>query len=417
MGHNRNELLESYKLRFGIIGNSPKLENALERAITLAPLSITVLITGESGVGKENLARIIHEGSIRKHKPFVAVNCGAIPTGTINSELFGHEKGAFTGAEASHKGYFEQADGGTIFLDEIGELPMDTQVMLLRILQTGDYRRVGSTQISQANVRVVAATNVNLTERVSDGRFREDLYYRLNGVHIHLPALRERKEDIPLLFTKFAFDAAAQYNMPQITLAENARTLLGNYHWPGNIRQLKQLVESLTILETEREISAERLQEYLDDAPQPRQLPILRAHGQGQDAQYNHDALLKEIATLRKDVDDLTHIVHSLILQQYAPNGVQPHYSSEEIISRQQHLLGIHSQSENVEEAEAEEVENTANSNDEYTAERASLSIRDANRAQIEDTLRKHNGNRRTTAEELGISERSLYRKIKEYGL
>lgn len=414
-----NQLLNSFKLRFGIVGNSPLLENALERAVTLAPLDIAVLITGENGVGKENLARILHEGSARKHRPFVPINCGAIPAGTINSELFGHEKGSFSGADASHQGYFEQAEGGTIFLDEIADLPLDTQTMLLRILQTGDYRRVGAAKPSQTNVRVVAATNANLAERVESGRFREDLFYRINGIQIHLPALRERKKDIMLLFTKFATDMADKYRMPQITLTEDAREYLENYYWPGNIRQLKNMVESMTAIEVDRTITRERVQSYLADAPAPRHLPMLRTRGIEHDQQYNHDALVQEITALRKDVDDLTHIVHSLILQQYSPNAGQSSYPQEGIIRNQPYLLGMSPKTEDVEaeEAEAEEIGKSEVSTEEQTDNPSPRSIKDANRVQIEETLRKHHGNRRATAEELGISERSLYRKIKEYGI
>lgn len=305
--------LTTLKQRFNIIGNNPALNEALEVAVRVASTDLSVLITGESGVGKEVFPQIIHANSPRKHGTYIAVNCGAIPEGTIDSELFGHEKGAFTGASESRKGYFEVADGGTIFLDEVAELPHTTQVRLLRVLQTGEYIRVGSSKTQKTNVRVVAATNVNLREAVQDGRFREDLYYRLNTVPITVPPLRDRKGDIYLLFRKFAVDVATQYRMPVITLDEGARHMLETYPWPGNIRQLKNVAEQISAVEESRNITADILKKYLPDYAPP-SVPVFRAQAQG-DVNEERELLYKVLFDLRNDMNDLKRMVAELLAE------------------------------------------------------------------------------------------------------
>ena len=392
------ELL-AIKQRFGIIGQSPLLNRGIEVAVQVAKTDLSVLITGESGVGKEHFPKIIHAFSARKHGPYFAVNCGAIPEGTIDSELFGHEKGAFTDAKNEHKGYFEIADGGTLFLDEVGELPMQTQVRLLRVLETGEYLRMGSSTVRKTNVRVVAATNLNMRQAIDDGRFREDLYYRLNTVEIRVPALRERKEDIPLLFRKFAVDFCNRYHMPPLSLNEEATRLLQECYWRGNIRQLKNLAEQIAVIELDHQINADTLRKYLPKEENQQGL-VLRNPVQEQGKDYSHEIgiLYNMVMQNKKDLEDLKSLIEG---------------GREIEISRPRELEEIPAQPTitiSQPEAparkpiEAEDVE-------------SSLRIEDAEIDRIKKALEVSGNNRKVAAARLGISERSLYRKIKEYGL
>ena len=392
------ELL-AIKQRFGIIGQSPLLNRGIEVAVQVAKTDLSVLITGESGVGKEHFPKIIHAFSARKHGPYFAVNCGAIPEGTIDSELFGHEKGAFTDAKNEHKGYFEIADGGTLFLDEVGELPMQTQVRLLRVLETGEYLRMGSSTVRKTNVRVVAATNLNMRQAIDDGRFREDLYYRLNTVEIRVPALRERKEDIPLLFRKFAVDFCNRYHMPPLSLNEEATRLLQECYWRGNIRQLKNLAEQIAVIELDHQINADTLRKYLPKEENQQGL-VLRNPVQEQGKDYSHEIgiLYNMVMQNKKDLEDLKSMLEG---------------GREIEISRPRELEEIPAQPTitiSQPEAparkpiEAEDVE-------------SSLRIEDAEIDRIKKALEVSGNNRKVAAARLGISERSLYRKIKEYGL
>jgi len=318
--------LQSLKNRFGIIGNFPALNRALEKAVQVAPTDISVLVIGESGVGKEFIPKIIHGESKRKHQPYIVVNCGAIPEGTIDSELFGHEKGAFTGATATRKGYFEVADGGTIFLDEVGELPLQTQVRLLRVLESGEFMKVGSSQIQKTNVRIVAATNVNMMKAITDGRFREDLYYRLNTVQIDMPALRERKRDIHLLFRKFAIDFAEKYRMPEIHLTDDGISYLENYQFPGNVRQLRNLVEQLTVVEQKREINSVRLAEYIPNQTSlPAVVPKAQSAASGS-SEFNseREIMYKILFDMRQDLNDLKALTSELIKNRSTNGFFQP---------------------------------------------------------------------------------------------
>ena len=394
-----NNTLLTVKQRFGIIGNSPLLNRALEVALRVAPTDLTVLVTGESGVGKEFFPQVIHAFSARKHNKYVAVNCGAIPEGTIDSELFGHEKGAFTGAIEARKGYFEEADGGTIFLDEVGELPLSTQVRLLRVLQTGEYMRVGSAKVQKTNVRVVAATNSNLMKAIADGRFREDLYYRLNTVPISVPALRERKEDIYLLFRRFAADVATQYRMPAISLNDEARTLLEEYYWRGNIRQLKNVAEQISAIEESRDISAPILAKYLVDENSATS-PTLTNSTNMEDMNSERELLYKILFDMRSDINDLKRMVADLHhgFSSYTPMREEP--------SRDVRALLPHASVEEV-YAESEVVEE----------EPRELTKADMQREQIVKALRRNGGSRRAAAAELFMSERTLYRKIKELNI
>ena len=397
-----NELLTA-KQRFGIIGNSEALNNALEVAMRVAPTDLSVLVTGESGVGKEFFPQVIHAYSARKHKKYIAVNCGAIPEGTIDSELFGHEKGSFTGAIESRKGYFEEADGGTIFLDEVGELPLSTQVRLLRVLQTGEFMRVGSAKVQKTDVRVVAATNNNLLQAIADGGFREDLYYRLNTVPIAVPALRERKSDIYLLFRKFASDVATQYRMPAITLDEGARATLENYHWRGNIRQLKNVAEQISAIEQRRDITADILRRYLPDEGY-----AVRPIGHDSGAQYNdlseRELLYKILFDMRNDINDLKRMMTEAL----GRSG--EHHKPTNIHSDVVGLLPdpVHSLPQHYEHSEVVEVV------EEPTRE---LTKDDVQREQIMQALRNNGFRRKDAARELFISERTLYRRIKALGI
>lgn len=397
-----NELL-SAKQRFGIIGNSEALNNALEVAMRVAPTDLSVLVTGESGVGKEFFPQVIHAYSARKHKKYIAVNCGAIPEGTIDSELFGHEKGSFTGAIESRKGYFEEADGGTIFLDEVGELPLSTQVRLLRVLQTGEFMRVGSAKVQKTDVRVVAATNNNLLQAIADGDFREDLYYRLNTVPISVPPLRERKGDIYLLFRKFASDVAVQYRMPAITLDEGARATLENYHWRGNIRQLKNVAEQISAIEQRRDITTEVLRRYL-----PNEGYSVHPMNSGASNRYNdldeRELLYKILFDMRNDINDLKRMMTEAMR-----GGAERHESAP----IRHDVMGLlpepqHTHTQRYDEGEViEVVEESA----------PQLTKDDVQREQILKALHNNGFRRKDAARELFISERTLYRRMKALGI
>lgn len=389
------------KQRFGIIGNSELLNRALEIAQRVAPTDLSVLITGESGVGKEFFPQVIHHNSARKHNKYVAVNCGAIPEGTIDSELFGHEKGAFTGAVEQRKGYFEEADGGTIFLDEVGELPLSTQVRLLRVLQTGEFMRVGSAKVLKTNVRVVAATNANLMRAINEGRFREDLYYRLNTVPIVVPALRERPEDIYLLFRKFASDVAVQYRMPAITLDMSARDMLERYHWRGNIRQLKNVAEQISAIESSREISAQILARYLVDDTMTSSAPSLNSASSFEDMNTERELLYKVLFDMRNDINDMKR----LLLEMRGYGVATPAHTEP-----RKELAGLLPQPS----ASSVEFDDSAEIVDEQLLP---ASKADMQREQIVRALRRNNGSRRAAAAELFMSERTLYRRIKELGI
>ena len=389
----------SVKQRYGIIGNSELLTRALEIALRVAPTDLSVLVTGESGVGKEFFPKIIHDHSARKHGKYVAVNCGAIPEGTIDSELFGHEKGAFTGAIDSRKGYFEEADGGTIFLDEVGELPLSTQVRLLRVLQTGEFIRVGSAKVQKTNVRVVAATNNNLQRAIADGRFREDLYYRLNTVPIEVPALRERPEDIYLLFRKFASDVAVQYRMPAITLDSSAREMLERYSWRGNIRQLKNVAEQISAIEQSREITAPILSRYLVQERNST-APSVSGASSFDDMNTERELLYKVLFDMRNDINEM-----KMMLQQLRGYGMAQPMNAEP----RKELAGLLPQPATTQEFDyAEEV---------VDEPIMPTSKSDMQREQIVRALRRNGGSRRAAAAELFMSERTLYRRIKELGI
>jgi transcriptional regulator with PAS, ATPase and Fis domain len=411
--------IQAVKQRFGIIGNHPGLNRAINIAIQVAPTDLSVLITGPSGSGKEIFPQIIHHFSTRKHGPYIAVNCGAIPEGTIDSELFGHEKGSFTGAHESRKGYFEEADGGTIFLDEVAELPLSTQVRLLRVLETGEFLKVGSSKVQKTNVRVVAATNVDVPQAVQEGKFREDLFYRLNTVPIQIPPLKERKEDIYLLFRKFASDFAEKYRMPAISLDEEAIKVLENYDWPGNIRQLKNITEQISIIEKKRVIDAETLKMYLPNYTDNK-LPILFKNSAPESSSSfssEREILYKILFDMKADMNDLKKIVYGLFQN---TNGLQ----NQEI----DHNSAFYRLFKNVRNDEIEteiepikpmNIKNRSNEHIEDTNEiiEESLSLQEKEKELILKALNKHNGKRKLAADELGISERTLYRKIKEYDL
>jgi len=426
------ESVQATKQRFGIIGNDPKLNRAIEKAIQVSPTDISVLVTGESGVGKESVPKIIHALSHRKHGKYIAVNCGAIPEGTIDSELFGHEKGAFTGATATRSGYFEVADGGTIFLDEVGELPLPTQVRLLRVLENGEFLKVGSSKIQKTDVRIVAATNVKMVEAIEKGNFREDLFYRLSTVDINLPPLRERSEDIHLLFRKFASDFAQKYKMPTVRLDQSAIDLLLKYRWSGNIRQLRNVAEQISVLEQQREINAATLSQYLPNMSSnlPAVISTKKAEG---DFSNEREILYKVLFDMQRDVNDLKKLTMELMKTGNA-NKVQEENSS--LIKK------IYSQEQNNEAVLAAIVEDEPNGNPmankvevldmpnsdaelrkgnydfvEDVKEEESLSLQEKELELIKKSLEKYDGKRKDAADELGISERTLYRKIKQYDL
>lgn len=415
--------IQSIKQRFNIIGNCASLNRAIDVAVQVANTELSVLITGESGVGKEFFPQIIHQFSHRKHNPYIAVNCGAIPEGTIDSELFGHEKGSFTSATSDRKGYFEVADRGTIFLDEVGELPLQTQVRLLRVLEAGDFMRVGSSKVQKTDVRVVAATNIDIPLAISQGRFREDLYYRLNAVPIHIPPLRERKEDIILLFRKFAADFAEKYKMPPIRLTEEAQEVLTQYYWKGNIRQLKNITEQISVIEQNREIGADVLKKYLPDDSNQNLLPILandRNLFDTKNFSNEREILYQVLFDMRKDITDLKAVVNNLMsgrvdvpsYDNIVSQPIMPHRKEQEVDA----VIDIipntkHSSKKMPQITEDSQIEDT----EEYTEE--SLSISDAEKDTIVKALTRHKGKRKYAAQDLRISERTLYRKIKEYGL
>ena len=410
--------LQSLKQRFEIIGNDVKLNRALEKAVQVGPTDISVLVTGESGVGKEVVPKIIHALSHRKHSKYIAVNCGAIPEGTIDSELFGHEKGAFTGATQTRSGYFEEADGGTIFLDEVGELPLTTQVRLLRVLENGEFLKVGSSAVQKTNVRIVAATNVNMQEAIAKNKFREDLYYRLSTVEIEIPPLRERREDIHLLFRKFASDFAKKYNMPTIRLDENAIHLLQSYYWPGNIRQLRNTAEQLSVLEKERLVEGTTLHNYLPNRVANR-LPAIVHNTSEQTSDFMHERqiMYKYLNDLKKDVTDLKRIVATM----HNTNETDPVETDEILIANQVSKPSEHKLGNPIKPALLEMPQNKLE-NDPYDyaediAEEETLSLHDTEIELIKKSLERNRGKRKAAAQELGISERTLYRKIKQYDL
>lgn len=414
--------LQYIKQRYEIVGDDPVLNRAIEIAVQVAPTDLSVLVTGESGVGKEVIPQIIHQNSSRKHNAYIAVNCGAIPEGTIDSELFGHEKGSFTGAQETRKGYFEVADGGTIFLDEVAELPLSTQVRLLRVLQSGEFYKVGSSKVQKTNVRVVGATNVNVPHAIRQGKFREDLYYRLNTVPITLPALRERKADIHNLFRKFALDFADKYQMPSVRLTPDAVHLLENYRWPGNIRQLKNVAEQMSVLEKERTITPEILMRYLPQDT-PDQLPVVGGGRGNEDILPDREIIYKILSQLRNEIDDLKLEVNSLkagsqqgggvLLRRTAAACQQP---GTDVIPAHHTLphevMLIHSGERTEDEPAYEQFTEEQGGEQEPV-----MSIPSVNADLIKKCLEKHNGKRKAAAQELGISERTLYRKIKELNL
>jgi len=406
--------VQSIKQRFGIIGNSPLLDRAIDIAAQVAPTDLTVFISGESGVGKEVFPKIVHQLSTRKHGSYIAVNCGAIPEGTIDSELFGHEKGSFTGAHEARKGYFEVANGGTIFLDEVAELPLATQVRLLRILETGEFMKVGSSKVIKTDVRVVAATNVEIQEAIQKGKFREDLYYRLNTVPIYIPPLRERKEDIHLLFRKFAADFAEKYRMPVLRLSEDAINTLTHYRWDGNIRQLKNVTEQISIIEKERTIDAHTLLKYLP-VTLKRTLPVLYKKEEERSEISERDLLYKVLFDMKKDINDLKNVVGKILKNEGMPQDTQQ--DNNHLIEKlNQNIDDIGSRVEHIEIRQPIEPQFVEPIQDSEVIEE-SLLIQDKEIDLIKKALAKHHGKRKKAANELGISERTLYRKIKEYNI
>ena len=415
------ESIQNIKQRFGIIGNHFGLNRALEKSFRVAATEITVLVTGESGVGKENIPKIIHQFSPRKHAKYIAVNCGAIPEGTIDSELFGHEKGAFTGATASRSGYFEVADGGTIFLDEVGELPLPTQVRLLRILENGEYMKVGSSNILKTDVRIVAATNVKMGEAIQKGKFREDLYYRLSTVEINLPPLRERKNDIPLLFRKFAADFAQKYKMPTVRLDEDAQNILSQYRWAGNIRQLRNIAEQISVLEKERDLNPAILRNYLPELGS--QLPaVVKSENKDADFSSEREILYKVLFDMKSDLNDLKKLTLELMenenhssVQEKNPDLIKKIYGNEND-ALEKSLEVIPAEKNNSYNYE----ENSDSKSYEFAetvVEEEPLSLLEKEIEMIKKSLKRSNGKRKIAAKELGISERTLYRKIKQFDL
>lgn len=408
--------IQKLKLRFGIVGNADELNRAIDIAMQVAPTDLSVLVTGESGVGKEHFPQIIHQNSARKHNKYIAVNCGAIPEGTIDSELFGHVKGAFTGAIEERNGYFAEANNGTIFLDEIGELPMSTQARLLRVLESGEYIKVGSSKVEKTNVRIVAATNVNLTDAIAQGRFREDLYYRLNTIPVKVPALRERPGDIPLLFRKFASDVAERYAMPPLLLTDAAKKLLTVYPWPGNIRQLKNVTEQITLLSEPREITEEVLRLYLPEVKST--LPMIApasSASQGKTFESEREILYQVLFDMRRDMAELKQQVKSLMGGDM-PSQHSSRYPSADDLT----LMGASLSTpptisiSPIKKANHEDI--SYQDTEDYVVEET-ISLEDAEKDLIRKALQRNRGKRKAAADELKISERTLYRKIKEYGL
>lgn len=399
------EEVQRMKQRFRLIGNAPELNRAIDVAIQVAPTDLSVLITGESGAGKDIFPKIIHENSLRKTKKYLAVNCGAIPEGTIDSELFGHEKGAFTGAVNDRNGYFAEADGGTIFLDEVAEMPMATQARLLRVLESGEFIKVGSSKVEKTNVRVVAATNVDLQKAIEQGRFREDLYYRLCTIPIKVPSLRERPQDIALLFRKFAADSAEKYQMPAIQLTDDAKNLLVTYHWPGNVRQLKNITEQISIMESQRVVTAEVLKGYLPDRRENMSLVLTGGQRQENSFENEREILYRVLFDMRRDITDLKDQVKKLssgTVVEQTTSVAQPVsiITTKEQVARK---ITIDGADDDIQDTE------------EYVEE--SLSLNEVEKDMIKRALVKHNGKRKDAAKDLNISERTLYRKIKEYNL
>ncbi len=421
------ESVQAIKQRFGIIGNDPKLNRAIEKAIQVAPTDISVLVTGESGVGKESIPKIIHQLSHRKHGKYIAVNCGAIPEGTIDSELFGHEKGAFTGATQTRSGYFEVADGGTIFLDEVGELPLTTQVRLLRVLENGEFIKVGSSKVQKTDVRIVAATNVNMFEAIKKDKFREDLYYRLSTIEINLPALRERKDDIHLLFRKFASDFALKYKMPTVKLTDDAVNLLLKYRWNGNIRQLRNVAEQISVLEHNRTINIATLQHYLPNTGNS--LPAVVNNSKSEsDFSSEREILYKVLFDMKSDLNDLKKLTMELmkngsasdvqkdnehLIQKIYGNDKDEDFETTTVEDLEVLSIPQHSENDDVVTTEIEDKYHFA----EEIEEEETLSLQDKELELIKKSLERHNGKRKLAAAELGISERTLYRKIKQYDL
>lgn len=418
------ESLQSIKQRFGIIGNNTQLNIAIQKTIRVAPTDISVLVTGESGVGKEVIPKIIHSLSHRKHAKYIAVNCGAIPEGTIDSELFGHEKGSFTGATQSRNGYFEVADGGTIFLDEVGELPLTTQVRLLRVLENGEFLKVGSSQVEKTDVRIVAATNLNMMDAIKKGKFREDLYYRLSTVEIHIPPLRDREDDIHLLFRKFASDFAQKYKMPTIRLEDDAVNILISYPWKGNIRQLRNLTEQISVIEQNRTISAATLKNYLPD--HGHNLPALITEKKASsDFKNEREILYKVLFDMRNDITDLKKLTQELIKEVHSS---QPQKSTQILIDK---IYGKEKMEEEMEEENNHTLKIISNPKtetyqdndadletyDDAETVEETISLQEKEIEMIKHALQRNNGKRKLAAKELGISERTLYRKINQYNL
>ena len=412
--------LQKIKQRYNIVGNCDELNHALDVALQVAPTDLSVLIIGESGVGKEIIPRIIHDNSPRRREKYFAINCGSIPEGTIDSELFGHEKGSFTGAIGESEGYFGTANKGTIFLDEVGELPLATQARLLRVLETGEYIRVGGQEIRKTNVRIVAATNVNMQKAVSEGRFREDLYYRLNTIPVKMPPLRERGNDILLLFKLFTMQMAEKYNIPRITLTEDAKKIMLKYKWPGNVRQLKNITEQMSVLSTEREIDANTIHQFIPEDPESTQLAMIPNQGGAHSYENERELLYKilyelrgnvsemrrEMNDMRKKIDEASKLENATPYQQTTPYPTTMHT----LAPAEQHVppYGMHDmrQQNRVEDVESEEIKDSD-----------SLNLNDLGRQMVERALEKNGGNRKKAAAELGISDRTLYRRIKQYGL
>ena len=412
--------LQKIKQRYNIVGNCDELNHALDVALQVAPTDLSVLIIGESGVGKEIIPRIIHDNSPRRREKYFAINCGSIPEGTIDSELFGHEKGSFTGAIGESDGYFGTANKGTIFLDEVGELPLATQARLLRVLETGEYIRVGGQEIRKTNVRIVAATNVNMQKAVSEGRFREDLYYRLNTIPVKMPPLRERGNDILLLFKLFTMQMAEKYNIPRITLTEDAKKIMLKYKWPGNVRQLKNITEQMSVLSTEREIDANTIHQFIPEDPESTQLAMIPNQGGAHSYENERELLYKilyelrgtvsemrrEMNDMRKKIDEAGKLENATPYQQATPYRTTMHT----LAPAEQHVTpyGMHDmrQQNRVEDVEVEEIKDSD-----------SLNLNDLGRQMVERALEKNGGNRKKAAAELGISDRTLYRRIKQYGL
>ena len=407
--------IQAVKQQFGIIGNDPALLRAIDTAIQVAHTDLTVLVTGESGVGKEFFPKIIHSNSIRKHGKYIAVNCGAIPEGTIDSELFGHVKGAFTGAVNERKGYFSEADGGTIFLDEVAELPMSTQARLLRVLENGEYLRVGSSDVEKTDVRIVCATNVNLIEAIAEGRFREDLYYRLNTVPITVPPLRKRGEDVVLLFMKFCMDFAAKYKVPKVQLDANAKSAIMGYSWPGNIRQLKNIAEQVSILELNRDVTGEVMEHYLPKG-QKNNLPMFAGQAEKKSFESEREILYSVLFDMRRDITELKKQLESLRVARQEQDSHISYYSGNQYSDAQELPVVQHQMQQPYQiPVTQDRFEPSVSVVEEYVEE--AMSLDDMEKKAILLALERNKGKRRNAARELNISERTLYRKIKEYGI